>query len=89
MHAVVVRVAINNVEAAREVLTNQVVPGVSAAPGFQTGHWTWGADQSDGVSLVVFDSEENARAAADRVSQMITEDVSLQSVEVREVIASA
>jgi len=89
MHAVVVRVTINDLEPAREMLTSGVVPRVSAAPGFQAGYWTWDDGQTNGVSIVVFDSEENARAAADRVSGMIGEAVSLESVEVREVVASA
>jgi hypothetical protein len=39
--------------------------------------------------MVIFDSEENARAVADRVSGMVTDAVTLESVEVREVVASA
>ena len=89
MHAVVVRVSINDLDTAREMLTSQVVPGVSQAPGFQAGYWTWDDGQTNGVSMVVFDSEDNARAAADQVSGMITEAISLESVEVREVVASA
>lgn len=89
MYAVVVRVTISNADPAREVLTTQVVPRVAAAPGFQAGYWTSDEGQTNGLSMVIFDSEENARAAADRVPQMVTGDVSLDSVDVREVIASA
>jgi hypothetical protein len=90
MHAVSVRVTINDAERARELLTSQVVPQVSNAPGFKTGHWTWPTEgPTNGLSLVIFDSEENARAAADRVSGMVTDAVTLESVEVREVVASA
>jgi hypothetical protein len=41
---------------------------------------------------VIFDSEENARAAGDRVSAIAADardDVTLDGVEVREVVASA
>jgi hypothetical protein len=41
---------------------------------------------------IIFDSEENARAAGDRVSAIAAEhsdDVTLDGVEVREVVASA
>jgi hypothetical protein len=39
--------------------------------------------------MVIFDTEENARAGADRVPSTVPEDVELQDVEVREVVASA
>jgi hypothetical protein len=46
------------------------------------------------LALIVFDSEENARAAGDRVSANFAQfenrgDVTLDGVEVREVVASA
>ena len=40
------------------------------------------------MSMVVFESEETARAAADQVPQMISEALTLESVEVREVVAN-
>jgi hypothetical protein len=94
MHALVVRVTIHNADRTREVLNSQVVPQVSGAPGFKTGYWTWttGGGELNGLSMIVFDSEENARAAGDRVSAIAAEapdDVTLDSVEVREVVASA
>jgi hypothetical protein len=94
MHAVVVRVTIHNVDRTREVLNNQVVPQVSGAPGFKTGYWTWqtGTGEPNGLSMFIFDSEENARAAGERVSAIAADapdDVTLDSVEVREVVASA
>jgi heme-degrading monooxygenase HmoA len=91
MHAVVVRVKVNDVERAQQVLENEVVPGVAAAPGFKSGHWTRSTEggETTGLSMVIFDSEESARAAADRVRGMIPETVTLDSVEVREVVASA
>jgi len=39
--------------------------------------------------MVVFDSEESARTAADRVRESMPETVTLESVQVREVVASA
>jgi heme-degrading monooxygenase HmoA len=91
MHAVVVRVRVNDVERAQQALESEVVPQVSAAPGFKAGYWTRATDDGEttGLSMVVFDSEEDARAAADRVRGMVPETVTLDSVEVREVVASA
>jgi hypothetical protein len=94
MHALIVRVTIRNADRTREMLNSQVVPQVSGAPGFKTGSWTWptGGAASNGLSMIIFDSEENARAAGDRVSAVAaaaSDDVRLDSVEVREVVASA
>lgn len=89
MYAVVVRVKINDLGPARELLASQVVPQVSAAPGFQAGYWTSDEAQSNGLSMVVFDSEAHARAAADRVRAMVRDAVTVESVDVREVVASA
>lgn len=87
MYAVVVRVTINDVDKAREELQNRVVPNVSQAPGFVAGYWT--GTRSDGLSMVVFESEEAARQMADLVPQTIPEFVTLEDVDVREVVASA
>ena len=87
MHSVVVRVTISDFDAAREGLVTQVVPRVKQAPGFVAGYWT--REGNDGLSMVVFDSEEGARAAADRIPSMIPEGVTLESIEVRTVVASA
>ena len=93
MHALVMRVTIHNADRTREVLNSQVVPQVSGAPGFKTGYWTWTTGgETNGLSMIIFDSEENARAAGDRVSAITADardDVTLDGVEVREVVASA
>jgi hypothetical protein len=95
MHALVVRVTINNADRTREVLNGQVVPQTSGAPGFEKGYWTWstGGGQLNGLSMIIYDSEENARAAGDRVRAIAAEAgedaVTLDGVEVREVVASA
>ena len=94
MHALVVRVTIHNADRTREVLNNQVVPQVSGAPGFKAGYWTWSTAGGgmNGLSMIIFDSEGNARAAGDRISAIAADapgDVTLEGVEVREVVASA
>ena len=94
MHALVTRVTIHNPDRTREVLTGQVVPQVSKAPGFKTGYWTWstGAGDVTGLAMMIFESEENARAAGDRISAIAADspdDVTLDGVEVRDVVASA
>lgn len=87
MHAVVVRVTINDVEAAEQVLREQTVPGVSQVPGFVAGYWT--RKDNTGLSMVFFESEEAASAASERVPSFIPDAVTLDGVEVREVVAHA
>jgi hypothetical protein len=94
MYALVVRVTIHDPDRTREVLNSQVVPGISGAPGFKTGYWTWSSDRGElnGLSMIIFDSEGNAREAGDRISAIAADardDVTLDGVEVREVVASA
>lgn len=94
MHALVTHVTIHNVDRTRELLTSQVVPGASGAPGFKTGYWTWLSDggEVNGLAMMIFDSEQQARAAGDRISAVAadaSDDVTLDRVEVREVVASA
>ena len=91
MHAVVVRVSIGDPETAQKGLREQVIPRVSQAPGFVAGYWTRADDGSNGLSMIIFESEEGARAAAEQLQSgaVIPETVTLESAEVREVIEHA
>ena len=89
MHAVVVRVSIGDIERSRAALREQVIPRVSQAPGFVAGYWTRSEDGQNGLSMVLFESEENARTAAERIRENIPDTVRLESIEVREVIEQA
>jgi hypothetical protein len=88
MHAVVTRVTVNDREAATSRLREQIVPEVSQAPGFVAGYWTRG-DDGTGVAMVVFESEEAATNMSERVPSMLPDAVTLENIEVREVVASA
>jgi hypothetical protein len=87
MHAVVVRVTVNDREAATSQLREQVVPGVSQAPGFVAGYWTRKDDT--GLSMVVFESEDVATTMSERVPSMVSEAVTIEDIEVREVVVHA
>ena len=87
MHAVVVRVTIDDPESSEEVLRGQVVPRVSQAPGFVSGYWT--RKDNGGLSMTVWESEDAANTASEMVRAMAPEGVNVDSVEVREVVASA
>jgi hypothetical protein len=95
-HALVVRATIHNPDRTREVLKSRVVPLASGAPGFQAGYWTWptGGGELNVLAMIVFDSEANARTAGDRLSANFSQlenrdDITLDGVEVRKVVASA
>jgi hypothetical protein len=87
MHAVVIRVTIKDEENAMPELRDKVVPSVSQAPGFVAGYWT--REGNTGLSMVVFESEDAARTASERIRNAIPDSVELESVEVREVVAHA
>lgn len=87
MHAVVVSVTINDREAATEHLRSNVVPGVKQAPGLVAAYWV--RIDGQGRSMGIFESEDAARSAADRIPDMLTDAVTLESVDVGEVVESA
>lgn len=89
MHAVLVKVSITDNASAEKGLAETTVPLVSGLRGFVAGYWTRSADGSNGRSMLVFDSEEAARAAAQGLSAGIPQGVTFESAEVREVVASA
>jgi hypothetical protein len=87
MHAVVVTVTISDHEVAESHLRENVVPGVSQAPGFVAGYWTRKDDS--GVAMVLFESEDAAQAMSERAPSMVPDVVTLRDIEVREVVAHA
>jgi hypothetical protein len=87
MHAVVVRVNIDDPEAATARLKEEVVPRVSQAPGFVSGYWT--RKGNTGLSMLVFESEEAATNAEELVRANMPDAVTLESTEIREVVANA
>jgi hypothetical protein len=87
MHAVIVRVTINDPEPAVTALREQVVPRVSQAPGFVTGYWT--REDNSGMSMIVCESEDAARALSEQIHSVVPDAVTLDDVEVREVVAHA
>ena len=88
MHAVVVHVTIKgDIETSVRQLREQVVPGASQAPGFVAGYWT--RKESTGLSMIVFESEDAAQTMSERIRSMVPDTVTLEGVEVREVVAHA
>jgi hypothetical protein len=91
VHAVVATATIHDFDRARQGLQEQTVPAVSQAPGFVAGYWTR-SDDNRGIGMVVFESEDAARAVAERIRSEGPPDpsaVTIENVEVREVVAHA
>jgi len=88
MHAVVVKVKINDAAGAEKALREEVVPRVSGAPGFVAGYWVR-VSETEGTSVIVFESEEAARGVAEKVESPAGEPATVQSVAVGEVVANA
>ena len=87
MHAVVTRVTINDDGSSESELREKVVPALSQAPGFVAGYWT--RKDNTGLSMLIFESEDAANAAAERIPGMVPDGVTIEDVDVREVVAHA
>ena len=64
MYAVVARSTLHDSEAAREFLKEEGAPRISQAPGFVSAQWVM-LDENTGTSMLTFESEEAAQAAAE------------------------
>jgi hypothetical protein len=89
MHAVIVSVTITDNDTATTILRNEIVPRVKQAPGFVAGYWVRVEGGDQGRGTIVFESEDAASAAASHITQDPGEGVTLDSVDVGEVIESA
>jgi hypothetical protein len=89
VYAVLVTLTIDphQAPAAAAVLTNDILPVLCAAPGFIAGYWL---DPSDGqgLSMVVFESEEQARQSVPPASNWDAPGVTIESVVFRRVAAT-
>lgn len=86
MYAVLVAVSVENEDEAREHLINQVVPGVKQIPGVVSGVWIK-PQNGQGYSTVVFETEEQAKAASETVKDRVPPGVTVNHVNVQEVTA--
>jgi hypothetical protein len=64
---------------------------VNQLPGFQSGTWLVGEDDGKGLSLTLWDTNENAQTMADRfgIGSNPTEQAFVARCEIREVAATA
>ena len=90
MHAALVRLTIDpeRAPAAAEALMSDILPRVRSAPGFVAGYWLEPAD-GHGLSIVLFESEEQARQATPPASSWAAPGIEIIGVEFRRVAATA
>jgi hypothetical protein len=87
MHAVLVKVTLHDPESATAELNDKVIPRISQAPGFVAGYWT--RKDNKGASMIVFESEDAATSASEMIPATVPDNVTLEDVEVREVVGHA
>ncbi len=79
-------------EEQRFVLDHVIVPGVTASPGFVSGHWTFDRAASQSLVLLTFESAEHAEAMVVNVrgnaENQRAAGIELESIRVLEVIAA-
>ena len=90
MYAVVGTVTIHDFERGLSVLREQIVPRVEQAPGLVNAYWLRSRDDR-GISVIVLETEEDAQALARMIvaNGPPTDAVTLEGVDVREVVARA
>ena len=88
MHALVetIRIDPESIDAARSLIREQVAPRVAGVPGFVAGYWLEPLD-GRGVSILVFEEEEQARATAPRVGLSPVPGMVIERAEVAAVMA--
>jgi hypothetical protein len=94
MHGVIVQVRIdpNGEEEAARMLREVVVPMAKALPDFASGTWLRALEGDGGRGVLLFESEEAARAAAEQIRSEGPPPgapVTLEPVEAYEVLAQA
>jgi len=90
VHAALVRLTVDpdQAPAAAEALMNDILPRVRTAPGFVAGYWLEPVD-GQGFSIVLFETEEQARETAPPASSWAAPGIVISGVEFRRVAANA
>ena len=84
MYAVVGRSTIQDFDQARKFLREEGIPRLSQMPGFVSGHWVR-LGENGGASMIIFETEEAARAAKERFETDPPPSVTPVSIEIGEV----
>lgn len=90
MHAALITLTIDTDQApaAAAALTNEILPRVRSAPGFVAGYWLEPVD-SQGFSMILFETEDQARNSAPPVSDWSAPGVTIDGCDIRRVAVNA
>ena len=90
MHATLVKLTVDpdQAPAAAEALVSDILPRLRTASGFVAGYWLEPAD-GEGFSIVLFESEEQAREASPPADGWAAPGITITDVEFRRVAATA
>jgi hypothetical protein len=93
MHAVLIEVDVGDIgpDEGLKGLREQIVPAITALPGFESGTWLTGNENGLGLSLTVWDTKEHAQAMAAMFGPGASPQAgaSVRCCEVREVATTA
>ena len=93
MRAVLIEINVEGVDpqAGLDGLRNQLVPAIKAMPGFRSGTWLTGNEHGRGLSLTLWETDEQAQAFADRFGPGASPQAgaAVERCELREVGATA
>lgn len=94
MHAVMVEVSVDasQEQQARQIVRDVVVPTAKSLDGFAGGTWCRALGDNTGRSVLLFDSEDNAKAAVEQIRNQGPPPgapVTMNAVDAYEVIAQA
>lgn len=86
MHAALVMLTIDpdQAPAAASALTNDILPRVTSASGFVAGYWLEPVSNK-GFSMVVFETEDEARASVPPIGDWAAPGVTIDAVDIRRV----
>jgi hypothetical protein len=78
--AVVLTVEINDIDAANAFLNDSGIPGATSAPGFVSGVWTRDPKNQRGLTVLVFDTREQAEALAQQAHSAMQQETPVRVV---------
>jgi hypothetical protein len=90
MHAALVTLTIDPEQApmAARALVDDILPAIRSAPGFVAGYWLE-PDDGRGFSVVLFETQEQARETAPPATSWAAPGITITGVEIRRVAATA
>jgi len=90
VYAALVRLTVDpeQAPAAAEALVRDILPRVRSASGFVAGYWLEPAD-GEGLSIVLFETEEQARAATPPIDGWAAPGIAITDVAFRRIAVTA